>query len=132
MTYSNITLFNRYIMGHAPAYQRTYLYKVDWGTPSKRLGTPASFSTQIKIPFGRTLYYKAPKEWLLARANYWTLQLEDVIVNGIVDAQIAQVTDLYGNYSLTDLKKSFEMVSIVSISLDNVPVGQQNFTIGAS
>lgn len=132
MNYANITLFNRYIAQHAAFYQRTYLYKVDWGTPTKNIGNPVSFSTQITIPFSQSLYYREPRTWLANKDTYWTLQLEDVIVNGIVDAQIATVTDLYGNYSLTDLKKSFEVVTITSLNLNNTSISQLNFTVGVA
>lgn len=132
MNFTNITLFNHYAVGHDLLYQRTYLYKVDWGAPAKNIGSPASYSTQIVIPFEQTLYFRPVRAWLLDKTNHWTLQLEDVIVKGIVDAQIDTVTDLYGNYSLTDLRKKYELVTIVTTSLNNASISQQAFTIGAS
>lgn len=132
MNYIDVTLFNRYTSNHASVYQRTYLYKVDWGAPGKNIGTPASISAQIMIPFEQTLFYKSPKQWQVGKLGFWTLQIEDIIVKGIVNVQIAAVTDLYENYSLTDLKKMFELVTISSISVNNDTISQQRFTIGGS
>lgn len=132
MNYANITLFNRYIAQHAAFYQRTYLYKVDWGDPKRTFGVPANFSTQITIPFAQSLYYREPRDWQSDKTNHWTLQLEDIVVKGIVDVQIASITDLYGNYSLTDLKKNFDIVTIVSINVNNTSISQLNFTIGST
>jgi hypothetical protein len=132
MIYTDITLFNRYVSNHEAFYQRTYLYKVEWGEPSKRFGAPPSFSTQITIPFAQTQLYRSPKEWVLGKTGYWTLQPEDIIAKGIVSAEIASITDLYGNYSLTDMKKVFDLVTIISLSLNNASISQQKFTIGAS
>jgi hypothetical protein len=132
MNFTNITLFNRYVVGHDVFYQRTLLYKVDWGEPNRFLATPAKYNTQIKIPMAQTLNYRLPKDWLTDEENTWTLQLDDIIIKGIANVQVAAVSDLYGNYSLTDLKKNFELVTITEIHLDNKSISQQYLTIGAN
>ena len=129
---TDITLFNRYVEGHNPFYQRTYLYKVDWDRPRLALGMPASVSVLILIPYEQTLLYRPIVEWQKSREGYWTLQLEDVIVNGIVDAQIDTVTDdLYQVYSLTDLKHAFGLVTITDLYLNSKSISQQAFQVGA-
>lgn len=131
---TDITLFNRTVgADRLPVFHRTYLYKVDWTFPKRTLLSPPSYSTVIKIPFSESLYYLEKRSWqtLTNRSLYWTLQLEDIIVKGIVEAQINSVTDdLYSFYSLTDLKKSHETVTIVDVQLDDTPISQQMFNIG--
>lgn len=129
---TDITLFNRYVEGHAPHYQRTYLYKVDWDRPRMALGMPSTVTTLILIPYELTLFYRPPAEWKENREGFWTLQLEDVIVQGIVEAEIDTVTDdLYQVYSLTDLKRKFELVTITDLYLGGKAISQLTFQVGA-
>lgn len=133
MNITDITLFNRYVQGHDHVYQRTYLYKVLWDNTRFVLGSPASYTTRIEIPYEQTLYYRPPIVWHADRPGYWTLQLEDVIVKGIIDAQINTVTeDMYQLYTLTDLRRKFELVTIVDISQNRETISQASFQVGAS
>lgn len=131
---TDITLFNRYVgAGRLPTYHRTYLYKVDWTLPRWNLGSPPSYNTLIKIPYAESLYYLEKRTWqsLAEKGLHWTLQLEDIIVKGIVDADLESVTDnLYNLYSLTDMRKTFETVTIVDIQLSDISISQQSFDIG--
>lgn len=129
---TDITLFNRYVEGHNPYYQRTYLYKVDWDRPRLALGVPTTISTLIVIPYEQTLFYRPPNVWVTEKEGYWTLQLEDVIVQGIVEAEIGTMTeDLYQIYSLTELKKRFELVTITDLYLNGKAMSQLAFQVGA-
>lgn len=130
---TDITLFNRYSYEHDYLYQRFFLYKVEWGEPKFTFGVPAKYNTLIRIPVLQTLNYKSPREWKKAKENYWTLQLEDVIVKGTVEAQLNTFTlDMYELYTLTDLKKNFETVTIVDLQTKDVPISQQTIDVGVS
>lgn len=129
----DITLFNRYTHQHDFFYQRAYLYKVEWGQPKISFGTPARFNTLIQLPALELLGYKAARDWKLLRTSGWTLQLEDVVVKGIVDVNINNVTiEERSLYSLTDLKKNFDTVTIIDILFKGDTISQQTVNIGAS
>lgn len=129
----DITLFNRYTLQHEFLYQRTYLYKVEWGEPKLSAGQPSRFSTIIQIPGIQLLNYKVPRNWNILRTEFWTVQPEDVIVKGIVDVNINTVTvDERNLYSLTDLKKNFDTVTVIDITFKGDSISQQTINIGAS
>ena len=133
MNYTDITLFNRYTDHHDLLYQRSYIYKVNWDRPKTTLGAPPSFTTLIQIPYDQALFYRTPIEWQKNRDEHWTLQLEDIIVKGVIDAQINDVTDdLYQLYSLTELRRNFEMVVITDLYLTNKSISQLMFNVGAN
>lgn len=138
----DITLFNRYTFEHEYAYQRTYLYKVDWGEPKHSFGVPDKFSTLIQIPVLETLKYRLPREWKKEKEGFWTLQLEDVIVQGIIPVQLNTiVTDIYDLYdlydltilyTLTNLKKNYEVVTVTDIQTKGDTISQQTINIGCN
>lgn len=136
MSYQDITLFNRYIIDHNSVYQRTYLYKVEWTRPRAVLGSPPNYSYLIKIPMVDSLYYLPQLKWknLMIIDGYWTLQLEDMIVRGVVDIQIGAVTNEEENiFTLTDLKKREDIVTIVDLDTDEEnPISQLMINVGAS
>lgn len=131
----SITLFNRYIDEDREAvYQRTHLYKVNWVSARKNYGTPPAYSTVIEIPAAESLYYLPAREWQKRenKTGYWTLQPEDILIKGIHEIEIMRMTiDLYNIYSLTDLRKNYDMVMITELLFEEKNISSYMYRVGA-
>ena len=102
-TNSDLTVYNKYIdpATRSEAYQRATIKAVTW--ENRKGGTVLTSGGQIEldlarvfIPLARGATYLSPKAWqaLDDKSGFWTFQIGDVIVRGIVTDEITPaVTD---------------------------------------
>ena len=105
MNNCDVTLFCSYIDNNSgkKAYRRIYFYKADW---QQNLGvkylkyTKSSMNTSsditIFIPYREDLQYITPKRYqqLEDKEGYYTFNIHDKIVKGIIDFDIDSPTNL--------------------------------------
>lgn len=127
-TNSNITIYNKYIDAstRTEKYQRTEILQVAWENRkgSNILASGGNIAVDqatIFIPSMGRENYLAGKEWkaLTSKTGYWTLQVGDVIVRGLVTDSISGAT------TITSLKEKYNDVLVVS-SVDFMDAGSLN------
>lgn len=133
-TNAGLTIYNRYILAGAEAYQRTQIAAVAWEARKAANtlatgGNIASDSASVFIPFAcpEATNYRAPKAWQLSRAGKWTLQNGDYIVKGLVTDEIGV------GFTMSQLKAKYDdclQISSVDV-MDMGSLNMQHWKIGA-
>jgi hypothetical protein len=123
-TNSHITLYNKYVHSttRSELWLRTQIRDVVWEDRKAanviNSGLIEADQAAIFIPYARGILYRDPTTWqaLVTKTGYWTLQVGDIIAQGLVTDEIT------GSFAITDLKKKYP--SILSIrSVDTMNMG---------
>ena len=121
---SNLTLYNRAIVGGVETWQRTAILGVLWENRKAvnvlaSGGNIAADQASIYIPISRGSLYLTPRLWNASKTGHWTLQAGDLVVKGLV-------TDTLGpSFTPTALKAKYDDVLTVS-SVDTMDFGSAN------
>lgn len=120
-TNTDITLYNKYLVGRVDTWQRTQIEDVHWEQRHARNQIDSDDLATIFIPFARGGDYLAPRVWqvLTPKTGSWTLQIGDVIVKGLIADELA------GSFTLSDLKRLYDDVLIIT-SVDTRDFGSSN------
>jgi hypothetical protein len=109
------TIYNKYIENREERCQRTQIEAVRWEDRKAANvlasgGNLEADKAQLMIPFSRPGYLE-PREWqaLADKSNYWTLQVGDVIVKGLVTDEIT------GVFTISDLDRKYDYVLVITI-----------------
>ena len=100
-TNTDITIFNKYTEGRETKYKKSYIKKVHWedskGANIIASGLTTADSTKIYIPFSSVSEYMKPTQFK-ENHNGITLQVEDVVVKGIIEDEFTTIKALESKY----------------------------------
>jgi hypothetical protein len=120
-TNTDITLYNKYLVGRVETWQRVQIEDVHWEQRHAREGNEDNDFTLVFIPFARGTSYLKPREWQASgKTGYWTLQIGDVIVKGLVSDELVA-----GTFTLSNLKAAYDDVLVIA-SVDTRDYGSSN------
>lgn len=133
-TNSDMTIFNRYVVGGSEKYQRTQIVDVAWEDRKNSNvlstgGNIAADQATVYIPFARGTNYLSPKTWqaLSVKTGKFTFQPGDVIVTGLVSDEIhdAVVSPPSAAFTVSSLKTKYDDVLVIS-TVDEMDIGSVN------
>lgn len=115
-----ITIYNHYTENYEDKWNRKILTGCMWRKTKSKSVSDGKINTEynISITIPYTSGYVEPKEYekLEDKTNYWTLNADnnlDTIVLGAVEKELTE------NYTITDLRKDYEHVTVISQVANN-------------
>ena len=131
-TNTDITIYNRVIVNREDVFIRSHLYRVHCeDTEGQSRANPNTMKVDkatIYIPFSvkadEGKQYRKPKAFKREPASHYTLQIDDLIVKGIVTDEITSANELERKY---DDVRSISYVD----SADYGDINLQHFEVGA-
>ena len=111
-TEADCTVYNKYLVGRVETWQRVQIEGVHWEQRHAVEGDRNSSDIAVVfIPFARGDDYLKPREWqaLSNKSEYWTLQIGDVVVKGLVGDELVA-----GTFTLSNLKTAYDDVLMVA------------------
>lgn len=135
-TNADLTLYNKYVdpATRSEKYQRTVIHEVLWENRKAanviKSGLMEADQASIYIPFQRGACFLSHTEWqaLTSKTGWWTLQVGDFVVRGVVTDEITS------SFTITGLKAKYNDVLSIK-SVDTMDYGSQalrHWQIGAS
>jgi hypothetical protein len=136
MNNDNITIYNKSVSPttRAEVWNSYQITKVTWENTKAanviRSGLLEADRYTIYIPLARGMNYLSPLAWraLASKTGKWTLQIGDVIVNGLVSDTIS------ASFTISDLKKKYDDVATIR-SVDRMDKGMpalRHWQVGAN
>lgn len=134
-TNANLTVYNKYVdpSTRSEKYQRSTVVGVAWENrkASNTLATGGSIAAdqaRVFIPMQRGANYLKSKAWqaLTTKTGKWTLQVDDVIVKGLVTDEIGT------SFTISALRAKYDDVLIISSvdTMDSGSASMQHWMIG--
>lgn len=128
-TNSDITIYNCYRVANVDTWQRVQIYDVAWEQTHARSQYDSADLATVFIPIARGDDYIAPRAWqaLADKTGKWTLQVDDVIVRGLVSFELSSILPL------GKLKAAYDDVLVITgVDIyDYGSVGMQHWRVGA-
>lgn len=129
-TNTPITIYNKYRLANADLYQRVQIDAVEWEQRHARSQfDSADLATIFILMSTATTGYLLPKAWQLlsSKVGYWTLQVDDVVVKGLID------TELTSAFTLSNLKNANDDVLVITYvdTNDFGSANMQHWEVGA-
>lgn len=121
-TETDCTVYNKYLVGRVETWQRVEITSVHWEQRHAVRGDLNSPDVALVfIPFARGANYLKPRIWQASsKTGFWTLQIGDVIVKGLVSSSLVT-----GAFTLSDLKAAYDDVLVIA-SVDTRDFGSGN------